>query len=211
MKRKLYAALFIFAAAGMITACGTSFKAEKSTVYVTKQGTVIGADIEDFNEDYYDEEELKNYITESVDNYVASNGDGSVELKSFQTVSSDENGITAQLYLNYTSYIDYALFNDITFFAGSVQQAQAEGYEFDQKFQSVEDGSLTGEAGADDFLSDEELKVVIIGEETNVKIDGTILYLSSSNAEPAGRDEAQVHYDIEDPQAQPVYIIYKLR
>ena len=33
MKRKLYAALFIFAAAGMITACGTSFKAEKSTVY----------------------------------------------------------------------------------------------------------------------------------------------------------------------------------
>ena len=176
-----------------------------------RSGTVIGADIEDFNEDYYDEEELKNYITESVDNYVASNGDGSVELKSFQTVSSDENGITAQLYLNYTSYIDYALFNDITFFAGSVQQAQAEGYEFDQKFQSVEDGSLTGEAGADDFLSDEELKVVIIGEETNVKIDGTILYLSSGNAEPAGRDEAQVHYDIEDPQAQPVYIIYKLR
>ena len=46
--------------------------------------------------------------------------------------------------------------------------------------------------------------MVIIGEETNVKIDGTILYLSSGNAEPAGRDEAQVHYDIEDPQAQPV-------
>lgn len=209
MRRKLYAALCVFAAASTITACGTSFKAEESTVYVTKQGTVIGADIEDFNEDYYDEEELKNYITESVENYVASNGDGSVELKSFETVSSDEHGITAQLYLNYTSYIDFALFNDLTFFAGTVEEARAEGYAFDQEFQSVEDGSLTGTASADDFAGDEELKVVIIGDEINVKIDGTILYVSDGNAEPSGEDQAKTHYNLEDPQAQPAYIIYK--
>ena len=52
MKRKLYAALGICASASMITACGTSFEAAESTVYVTKQGNVIGADIEDFNEEY---------------------------------------------------------------------------------------------------------------------------------------------------------------
>ena len=64
MRRKLYAVLCMFAAAGMVTACGTSFEADESTVYITKDGNVIGADIEDFNEDYYDEEELKAYITE---------------------------------------------------------------------------------------------------------------------------------------------------
>ena len=70
MKRKLYAALGICASASMITACGTSFEAAESTVYVTKQGNVIGADIEDFNEEYYDAEELEAYIAESVENYV---------------------------------------------------------------------------------------------------------------------------------------------
>ncbi len=108
MKRKLYTALWICAAAGMITACGSSFKAAESTVYITDEGTVTGADIEDFSEDYYDEEELENYITESVDRYVAANGDGSVELDSFKIVSSENGQTTAQLYLNYATYIDYA-------------------------------------------------------------------------------------------------------
>ena len=42
MKRKLYAALGIFAAASITTACGASFEADESTVYITKQGNVIG-------------------------------------------------------------------------------------------------------------------------------------------------------------------------
>lgn len=66
MKRKLYAVLLMLAAAGTNTACGTAWKATVSTVYITDKGTVVGANIEDFNEDYYDEEELKSYITESV-------------------------------------------------------------------------------------------------------------------------------------------------
>ena len=78
MRRKLYAMLLIFAAASMTTSCGTSFEADESTVYITKEGNVIGADIEDFNEEYYDEEELEAYITESIEDYVASNGDGSL-------------------------------------------------------------------------------------------------------------------------------------
>ena len=65
MRRKLYAALFILVTAGITTACGASFEADESTVYIKKDGNVIGADIEDFNKDYYDEEELKAYITES--------------------------------------------------------------------------------------------------------------------------------------------------
>ena len=79
MRQKLYAMLLIFAAASMTTSCGTSFEADESTVYITKEGNVIGADIEDFNEDYYDEEELKAYVTESIESYVESNGNGSLD------------------------------------------------------------------------------------------------------------------------------------
>ena len=209
MRRKLYAALIVLAAVGMTTACGTSFEADESTVYITKDGNVIGADIEDFNKDYYDEEELKAYITESIENYVESNGDGSLELQKFQTESSEEDGVTAQLYLNYATYIDYALFNDVTLFAGTVEQAQQEGYTFDQDFVKVEDGAAAGGMDVQELLSEQGVQVVVIGEEIAVRVDGEILCVSDSNAEITGKNTVQVHYDVEDAQAQPAYILYK--
>ena len=209
MRRKLYAALCVFAAASMTTACGASFEADESTVYITKQGNVIGADIEDFNEDYYDEDELKAYITESIESYVESNGDGSLELDGFQTKSSEEDGVTAQLYLNYATYIDYALFNDVTLFAGTVEQAQQEGYTFDQEFVKVEDAAPAGSMDVQELLADEQIRVVVIGEETAVRIDGEIVCVSDGNVDVTGKNTAQAHYDVEDAQAQPAYILYK--
>ncbi len=208
MKRKLCAAFCIFASASIITACGTSFEADESTVYVTKQGNVIGADIEDFNEEYYDEEELKAYITESVENYVSSNGDGSIELQKFETESSDD-GIMAHLYLNYATYIDYALFNDVTFFAGTIPQAGEEGYEFNQDFIGVEEGSPKESMDVQNLLEDEDVKAVMIGEETVVKIDGTIQCVSDGNVDVLGKNLVRVHYDRENPDAQPGCILYK--
>lgn len=209
MKRKLYTALCTLVSAGMLTACGSSFKATESTIYITDSGTVTGADIEDFNEDYYDEEELKNYITESVERYVASNGDGSVELDSFKIVSSENEQTTAQLYLNYATYIDYAQFKDVTLFAGTLSLAQSEKYAFDQAFIKAEDGSPAGSAAPEDFLDSEDLKVVVIGEKTLVRVDGTIEYISDGNVELTGKNTARVSYDPEDPDCEPAYIIYR--
>lgn len=127
MKQKLYTTLCVLATASMLTACGSSFKATESTVYITDKGNVVGADIEDFNEEYYDKEELETYITESVDRYVAANGDGSIEIDHFDIVSSGEKGTKAQLYLNYATYIDYAQFKEVALFAGTLQQAKEEG------------------------------------------------------------------------------------
>lgn len=209
MNRKLYAVLLLFAAAGIITACGTAWKATVSTVYITDKGTVVGANIEDFNEDYYDEEELKSYITESVDSYVASNGDGSVELDSFQIQSVGDQGSVAQLYLNYASYIDYAQFNEVTMYAGSVTKAREQGYAFDSGFQKVENAGLAGNIDVTEITEEKELKVVIIGEGVTVKVDGTIQYVSDGNVEITGKDTAVVSYDMEDPQVKLAYIIYK--
>lgn len=209
MRRKLYATLLIFAAAGMTTSCGTSFEADESTVYITKDGNVIGADIEDFNKEYYDEEELKAYITESIENYVESNGDGSLELRKFQTESSEEDGVTAQLYLDYATYIDYALFNDVTFFAGTVSEAQQEEYAFDGNFLKVEEGAAAGSMDIEELLKDEKIKVVIIADETVVQVDGDIRCVSEGNTEVSGKNTVRVHYDVEDTEAQPAYIFYK--
>lgn len=208
MKRKLCTVLCILASASVMTACGNSFEAAESTVYVTKQGNVIGADIEDFNEDYYDEEELRAYITESVENYVELNGDGSIEIEKFETEASDD-GVMANLYLDYATYIDYALFNDVTFFAGTIPQAQEEGFKFDQDFLGVEDGALTESTDVQTLLEEEDTRAVIIGEETVVRVDGTILGVSDGNVEVSGKNTVRVHYDREEPKTQPGCILYK--
>ncbi len=209
MRRIWYVVLGIFAAASIATACGSSFKPAESTVYVTDQGTVISADIEDFNEDYYDEEELNDYITESVESYVADNGDGSVEIDSFKIESSNDAGSRARLNLTYASYIDYAQFNDVMMFAGTVSEAQQEQYELGQNFQKVEKEALAGSMDISEILDEEEWKIVIIRENTNVKVDGTVRYVSDGNAQPVGRDTVQVSYDTEDADARPAVIIYK--
>lgn len=208
MKRKLYAALLPVMTAGIFAACGQPFQASVSTVYITGKGGVIGADIEDFNEKYYDEKELENYITESVDSYVASNGDGSVELESFEVSSSKKEGSIAKLYLNYASYIDYAQFNDVTFYVGTVSKAKERGYDFSPAFQKVEDGKLAGNADAQDAVK-EGANVVVIGEGIQVKVDGEIRYVSDGNVELEGKDTASVSFDVDNPNAELAYIIYE--
>lgn len=208
MKRKLYVVLLAVLTASTFAACGQSFQAAVSTVYITEKGTVIGADIEDFNEKYYDEKELKNYITESVDSYVASNGDGSVELESFEINTSKKQGSIAKLYLNYASYIDYAQFNDVTLYAGSISQAKEHGYDFGQSFQKVEDDKLGGTVDVQE-VTKEDSNVVVIGQEITVKVDGKIQYVSDGNVKLEGKDTVFVSFDEGHGEGQFAYIIYK--
>lgn len=208
MKRKLYVVLLAGLAASTFAACGQSFQADVSTVYITEKGTVIGADIEDFNEKYYDEEELKNYITESVDSYIASNGDGSVELESFEINTSKKQGSIAKLYLNYASYIDYAQFNDVILYTGSISQAKEHGYDFGQSFQKVEDDKLGGNVDVQE-VTKEDSNVVVIGQEITVKVDGTVQYVSDGNVKLEGKDTVSVSFDEDHGEGQLAYIIYK--
>ena len=98
-----------------LTGCGTEFSADKDTVYVQKKGTVKGANVADFDKDYYDETELSDFITETVDTYVAKAGEGTVTIQEFAV----ENGI-AHVYLDYAGAEDYAEFNGVEFYAGTV-------------------------------------------------------------------------------------------
>jgi len=194
---------------GTLSACGSSFKAAENAVYVTKHGSVIGASIEDFNEDYYDEEELKAYITESVEDYVSLNGDDSVTLDSFEVEEKGEDGRQAALYLKYDSYIDYAQFNGVTMYAGTIADARAAGYDLDGKFKKAEEGQVKGDAPAEDVLADEDANVVILGQEISFQVDGKILFVSDGNVELTGKNTAKLHYDIEDAGAKPACLIYK--
>ena len=195
MKRMMRVGVLLVLTAAVLGGCGKEFSADTDTVYVQKKGTIKGANVAAFDKEYYDEDELESFINDTVDTYVAKAGEGTVAVTSFAV----EDG-TAHVYLDYAGAEDYAQFNGIDFYAGTVLDAQADGYDIPDAFTAVTDKDTTWDA--------EGNKIVIVGQQTQVRVDGTILFVSS-NANAVDKNAADVTYDILDEEAQPAYIVYK--
>ena len=195
MRKAVQIGLISVLAVTLLAGCGAEFSADKDTIYVQKKGTIKGANVASFEKDYYNETELSNFITETVDTYVAKSGDGTVVIQEFAV----ENGI-AHVYLDYAGAEDYAQFNGVEFFAGTILDAKADGYDIPNAFTAVTDKDTTWDA--------EGNKIVIVGQQTQVQVDGTILFVSA-NASVTGKNTADVTYDILDEDAQPAYIVYR--
>lgn len=195
MKKIVQIGLIGVLASIILTGCSEEFSADKDTVYVQKKGPILGANVSAMDKDYYDETELSDFITDTVNTYVAKSGDGTVVIKEFAV----EGGM-AHVYLEYAGTEDYADFNGVEFYAGTVLDAKAAGYDIPNAFTAVTDDDTTWDA--------EKNKIVIIGQQTQVRVDGTILFVSS-NASVTGKNTADVTYDILDDAAEPAYIVYK--
>lgn len=99
---------------------------------------------------------------------------------------------TAKLRMDYETVDDYTAFNGVELYEGKIVQALAAGYDFDTDFAGVDkDGSVTGVTRGD-ILAQEDLKVVIIKANTDVKIDGKILYVSCDNVTVTGKDSVSI-------------------
>ncbi len=195
MKRMIRVGVLLVLTAAVLGGCGKAFSADMDTVYVQKKGTVKGANVADFDKEYYDEAELESFINDTVDTYIAKAGEGTVEVKDFAV----EDGI-AHVYLDYACAEDYAQFNGVDFYAGTVLDAKADGYDIPDAFTAVTEKDIAWD--------DQDNKIVIVGQQTQVRVDGTILFVSS-NASVIDKHTADVTYDILDEEAQPAYIVYK--
>ena len=204
MKKLFSICLVCLAIAGLLTGCGKSLEADRDTVYVQKKGTVTSAAISDFDKDYYDEEELKKYVDERVADYQEQHGEDSVSIDKF----SVEEGV-AKLYINYKGYEEYQDFNEVTLFSGTVPQALAEGFDFNTEFTEIKGGEAAGTVSKDK-ITDTDAKVININKKVDVKVDGTILYVSGENTSVKGKDTASMAGDEErSEEADVTYIIYK--
>lgn len=175
MKKFTAILLMLVLCVGLLTGCGASYDAEESTVFVLKDGKIVSTDVESFDEDTYDEEKLKTYVEEAIAEYVEENGEDTVKLKEL-TVKEGK----ATLILEYADAGHYTRFNGIELFSGSMAEALAAGYTFDVDFASVDDGKAA-ECDRSEFYENDDYKVAIIKANTNVKIKGTIYFVSSAN------------------------------
>ena len=192
MRRIISISLVCLLMTGLFSACGKSLEADRDTVYIQKKGSIIGAAIADFDKDYYDEEELKAFAEERVQEYQEEHGKNSVTIDKF----SVEEG-TAKLYMKYAGYEDYQEFNEVTLFSGTVPQALAAGFTFDTDFTKIKDGKAAGS---------------VENTEVEVKVDGSVQYMSSDYTSLKGKDTVTVQVPEEAGDGEElslVYIVYK--
>ena len=194
---------------GLLTGCGTTFTADENTVYVEKSGKVLTVDVETFEEGYYSEDELRDFINEEVDAYTADNGNGSVKLSKLTV----EDGI-AKMEMAYKTVEDYTAFNGIELYQGTAVKALAAGYRFDVDFSKVTEGQISGSATKDEIYEQDDLQVVIIKANTNVQVDGDIKYVSTENVTVNGTNTVTISNggDEEDTSFETdvyTYIVYK--
>lgn len=170
-----------------LAGCGQSdLKADTDTVYVEKNGTVLSMDVEAFDQEYYDEAELKEFVDLEVADYNGQHGEKSVEVKDLSVEDK-----TAKLKMAYRTVDDYTAFTGVELYQGKVVQAMAAGYDFDVDFAAVDEDGVHGVLGSE--ITDQgDLKVVIIKANTNVQVDGKILYVSCDNVTLTGKNSVSI-------------------
>lgn len=156
-----------------ITGCGVSYDVETSTVFVDKKGKITEVSVESFDKDYYDKDELKEFVEEHIEAYHEQYGKDRVKIDKLTV----EDGV-ASLKMEYSSAEDYSVFNGEEFFCGTLPEAMAAGYDFTDTYYVIADKEPGERVDRDDFLDNPDLKVVIMRQGINVTVPGEIKYVS---------------------------------
>ncbi len=201
-----------------------SWEPTSTSLEVNKDGTLTETIIDTLGEAWYSGTELEQMIQSSVAAYNESHGEGAVT-----AVSYAEEGGQVKAVLTYKSQEDYAGYNNVPFYEGSMLGAQLDGYLFGSDFVQVSNGTMGERISNEEALSHKEYQVLIMDESHTVRVPGKIAYVSanaqvtdSRTAVPAGEgstDEIQIAEDTseqaagevsaEDMDKTYVYVIYE--
>ena len=205
--KKFY--LMPIAALAVLLLGGCGYQADESTLYIEKN-KIVSLDIEDFDEERYDKDELTAYVEEMIASCTAEQGEESVKLKKLKV----KNG-TATLLIEYADTEAYAGLIGEPLFSGTVEEAVEQGYAFDGDFARVDGSELTA-CGIDELLMSGKTgkyRVVILEEPVAVQVSGKVRYLSTSHTELLDRDQVRISADTVSQDAEDAsvytYIIYK--
>ena len=166
----------------VMVGCGkvNASSSDMDTVSFMKDGKIVQTIVEDFDQDYYDVDELSEMTKKKIDLYSDSDGDIVCE-------SVDESDGIITVKISYQTDEDYMDFNSRELFFGTVKEADEAGYVV--KDMVLDDG---------ESLSDEQLgqiennRVVIIQtkaeEELGINVYGKILYVSGDVTQSGKKD-----------------------
>lgn len=175
--------------------CGNESDKE-SILKIEKNGQITGILVEDFDKSYYDVDELEEMIRLEISEYNINAGEEKISLVSIE-MADDKVKVKMQ----YDNYADYAAFNGISFYAGTVEDAVNRGIDLNH---------VMLEAGGDNTISPEQIRefsghhLVMWQGNMPVEVPGKILYHTEELTLISSKKI------ISEPDlAGPFYLLYK--
>lgn len=125
MKKRMAALGCCIGMSMLLGACGAKLDVQENTIALQRNGKILEAAVESFDQSYYDQEELNTYVQNAVDDYTAEHGK-----KSVSVTDSKVEEKKAYLTLQYENAETFSDFTGIECFNGSIVEAQSAGYDF---------------------------------------------------------------------------------
>lgn len=206
MKKRMAALGCCIGMSMLLGACGAKLDVQENTIALQRNGKILEAAVESFDQSYYDQEELDTYVQNAVTDYTAEHGK-----KSVSVTDSKVEEKKAYLTLQYENAETFSDFTGIECFSGSIVEAQSAGYDFDLDFYPVTDGKAdTKNVKGSTLLDDDDLKVLIVKENSDLIVPGKIAYVSTEGTEVTSEKQVNVTQKEQDTdEAVLVYVLYK--
>lgn len=165
---------------------------DSNTLLVRKDGKIQVAILDVFDKDYYDMEELTQFINQEVESFNEKNGEEAIILDEIEKM--DHQVI---LILTYNSIEDYTSFNHVDGNLLSVQDAKSSDLSLPEIFYNKKGATLSKE----EALDKDKNFVFYLKEDIKVLINGKIQY--HSNGDLISKSEVQTTED------EGTFVIYK--
>lgn len=174
-KTKLFAlfvlCIFIFAGCNKSNATLSLGEIERNTLFITEDGNVQTAVVEDFDKDYYEEEALKEFIDTTVEEYNQSAGEDAIQINSVRIKDK-----IAGIVLTYKDVDTYALFNEVDAKFMTVEEAGKQGLLPEVFYNSKGSEKIS----SSEVMENGNYKVIILNEKYDVAVNGKIKYYSGA-------------------------------
>ncbi len=174
----------------LIYGCGSQNTAvNETTVIVNKNGKVTDAIVESFDADYYNAGELRSMIDKELEEYQKLSGSkGNAVLSDFEVAQG-----LARVLIEFASPEDYASFNGVPFFYGTISEAYEAGYDLDVTLKSSAGQDIIGKT---ELMDMEKKHIVIVSEPIRIQTYGKILF-STANVDILDEKAARISAESE--------------
>lgn len=174
----------------LICGCGSqNADINETTLIVNKNGKVTDAIVESFDTAYYNADELRSMIDEELDEYRKLSGSKeNAVLSDFEVVQG-----VARVLIEFASPEDYASFNGVSFFYGTISEAYEAGYDLDVTLKGSAGQEIIGKTELMDMGKNH---IIIVSEPIRIQTYGKILF-STANVDLLEEKAARISAESE--------------
>lgn len=170
---RIVTGILLMAGMFVLTSCKEGQNGEDvTTITIQKDGTVLSNIEESFEQSYYDAQELQQTILTEAADYNKAAGSAKINV---EKIDVNEGRVTVRM--TYQEPADYAAFNKVLFFVGAAKDAPDE-CDLNVVLSGVKDANET--IGKSDMLAMEDYKILIMGVQEPVYLNGRAEYVSDN-------------------------------